>query len=151
MKSSKTWSRKKMVGVAAVALGAIATFGAATLAGSSGAGSSGGPGGARAITHRERVFAAFERIQRELKLTAEQRSQIRTILRDALPKGRAIHENKNLTPEQKKAALQELRAATRARIQPILTPEQQQKLAALWAGRRDRAHEILQRIATELE
>lgn len=85
-------------------------------------------------THeRGKHKGAGKRIAAELGLTDSQKSQIKAIRQAARTERDAIRNDTKLTREQKRAQMKELHAATRAKVEAVLTPEQRQKLAALRA------------------
>lgn len=75
----------------------------------------------------------------QLDLTAAQKEQLRPVLQEAQEQRKALKADTTLTPEQKKAKMKENRAATQAKINAILTPEQQQKLKELRKERKAEA------------
>ena len=74
----------------------------------------------------------------ELNLTEAQQTQIRTIHESARTQFKAVHDNASLTPEQKRARMQELRTSVDSQINAVLTAEQRQKWAAMKADREKR-------------
>ena len=88
-----------------------------------GAGAPGDGGG------RERM----QQIAEELKLSDNQKAEVRSILQEQGEKMRELREDKDLGPEQKQAKLREQREAVAKKISAVLDPEQQKK----WAGLRD--------------
>jgi NAD(P)H-hydrate repair Nnr-like enzyme with NAD(P)H-hydrate dehydratase domain len=79
---------------------------------------------------KERMLPAPEvqlkRLSDGLKLTAEQRKQIRPMLKDEYAKLKEIRQDDNLSPKQIQAKVEELRTETIAKIQTVLTPEQKE-------------------------
>lgn len=69
----------------------------------------------------------LKRLTKGLELTAEQQQQIRPLLEDEYAKLKEIRQGENLTPKQIQAKVEELRTATVAKIQTVLTPEQKEK------------------------
>jgi Spy/CpxP family protein refolding chaperone len=66
---------------------------------------------------------------RGLNLTPEQKQKIQPLLRDQALKARGLFHDNSLSEEERFARLRDLRQQTRSQILPLLTPEQQQKLA----------------------
>lgn len=64
-----------------------------------------------------------------LNLTEDQKAKIRPIMEDAKARIKALREDKSITPEIRKAKVQEIMTGVREQMKSILTPEQQQKLA----------------------
>ena len=63
-------------------------------------------------------------LAKQLDLTDAQKPKVHEIMKDAMEKGRAVHEDINLTPEEKKAKAKEIREATATQMKAELTPEQ---------------------------
>lgn len=72
-------------------------------------------------------------VLRQLDLSAEQRASVKTILEDMATQAKAIKDDTSLTPQQKRAKAAELRRATIAKIEAVLTPEQLAKFRELLA------------------
>ena len=70
-------------------------------------------------------------INKRLGLSAEQQAEIKLILQDDAAKLKELRENANLTIEEKKSTMKELRNATNSEIRATLTSEQQQKHDAI--------------------
>lgn len=97
-------------------------------------------GGRYAREHRQhrRGGGHFARMGDELGLTAQQREQMRNVMQQARAERASLRE---LPREQRRVAARELRQRTRARMQSILTPEQQARAQQLRAERRERRGE----------
>lgn len=67
----------------------------------------------------------------ELNLTDNQKAQIKAIIGQYQPQFKAIRES-NATPDEKRASMKELRTEMKAKINAVLTPEQQAKAKQLW-------------------
>ena len=63
-----------------------------------------------------------------LNLTDEQKAKVKDIFADAKAKHQAVSSDASLSEEQKKAKLKELHSATMAKLNEVLTPEQQTEL-----------------------
>ena len=73
------------------------------------------------------------KIAKLLNLTDDQKAQLKPIIKNARDQFNAIRTDTTLTPDQKKAKIQALKAQVKAQVDQILTPAQQQQLAALKA------------------
>jgi Spy/CpxP family protein refolding chaperone len=143
---------KKMVGIGALALSGLIAAGGAALLGSP------GPAGAQSITAAQQsgtyaasVHQLFGEVEQELNLTRHQRALIKAILQKAVPQGRALYNNQSLPAEQKRARLQALRVAIRAKLQQVLTPTQRRKISALQNGAQERGRVLLHKLAKDLQ
>jgi Spy/CpxP family protein refolding chaperone len=63
-----------------------------------------------------------------LSLTDDQRAKIKDIFADAKTKHQAVANDSTLTDDQKKAKLKELHEGTLAKVNAVLTPDQQTEL-----------------------
>ncbi len=80
---------------------------------------------------RTQVQEALQRISTELNLTDDQKAKIKPILQDEFKSLQAVHQDTSLSSDQKIAKAKEIHATAKSQIQPILTPEQQTKLATM--------------------
>ncbi|HEX4084578.1 MAG TPA: hypothetical protein VHY22_06705 [Chthoniobacteraceae bacterium] len=64
----------------------------------------------------------------ELNLNDDQKTKVKAIFDDARPQFQAVFHDNTLAPQDKMAKVKALRDATEAKIKPLLTPEQLQKL-----------------------
>lgn len=78
----------------------------------------------------------FERMAKELNLSQDQQNQLKPIFQGQHQQAKAIKNDSSLTPDQKKEKFQALRQDTMAKVNSILTPEQQQQ----WQQMRARHH-----------
>jgi hypothetical protein len=76
-------------------------------------------------------------MSKALQLTPAQKEQIKPILMEEAPKLQALKADTSMPPAQKMMQMRQIREATDAKINPILTPDQQQKLQAMRAQHRD--------------
>ena len=106
-------------------LGTLAAQGLPTLAQA---------GGAPAGQHQK--LGQLKKLAAYLGLTADQKAQIKPIMKNAAQQVRTVREDASLTPAQKKAKVKEIRQASRQQIMMLLTPEQKAKLAALRQDRK---------------
>jgi len=63
-----------------------------------------------------------------LNLTDDQKAKVKDIFADAKTKRQAVSSDTSLTDDQKKAKMKELHSATMAKLNEVLTPEQQTEL-----------------------
>ena len=63
----------------------------------------------------------------QLKLSDEQKEKIKPILQEERKKVRELRDNKDLSRQDRVAKLKEIRDDIRAKVKPILTPEQLEK------------------------
>lgn len=70
----------------------------------------------------------LKRLTKGLQLTKAQQKQIRPMLEEEYAKLKTIRQDENLTPKQIQSQVEELRTATVAKMQTVLTPEQKEKL-----------------------
>lgn len=70
----------------------------------------------------------LRRLSATLALSEAQKARIKPILQSAAQRTKAVRASTTLTPDQKKTKLREIRATTKAALEPILTAEQKRKL-----------------------
>jgi Spy/CpxP family protein refolding chaperone len=63
-----------------------------------------------------------------LNLTDEQKAKVKDIFADAKTKSQAVSSDTTLSDEQKKAKMKELHSSIMAKVNEVLTPEQQTEL-----------------------
>ena len=63
-----------------------------------------------------------------LNLTDEQKAKVKDIFADAKTQGQAVSGDTTLSDEQKKAKMKELHSSIMAKVNEVLTPEQQTEL-----------------------
>ena len=73
---------------------------------------------------RDKLQSAVE----SLNLTDDQKSKVKDIFADAKAKRQTVWSDSSLTDDQKKAKMKELHAGTMAKLNEVLTPEQQAQL-----------------------
>jgi len=78
----------------------------------------------------EKLQAAVE----SLNLTDDQKAKVKDIFADAKTKRQAVLADTSLSEDQKKAKMKELHEATMAKMNEVLTPEQQAELKAKMAA-----------------
>jgi len=102
--------------VAAFALGAYSLVAQDTMAAQGGA----------ASNDKAAALQKLEQMSAALKLTPQQKQQVRPILMEEAPKLRALKENTSLGPLQKAMQMRQIADATDAKLKPILNPQQYQ-------------------------
>ena len=75
---------------------------------------------------RDKLQSAVE----GLNLTDDQKSKVKDIFADAKAKRQTVWSDSSLTDDQKKAKMKELHAGTMAKLDEVLTPDQQAQLKA---------------------
>jgi Spy/CpxP family protein refolding chaperone len=70
----------------------------------------------------------LQAVVESLNLTDDQKAKVTDIFADAKTKREAVSSDTSLNDEQKKAKMKELRAGTLAKVNEVLTPEQQTEL-----------------------
>ncbi len=98
--------------------------------------SQGTMGAAGGGPNKAEIAAKLEKMSAALQLTPAQKKQITPILMEEAPKLQALKADTSLGPLQKAMQLRQISEATDAKLQPILTPEQNQKLQAMRAQER---------------
>jgi Spy/CpxP family protein refolding chaperone len=83
-----------------------------------------------AMRHRR---ALQKKIAHKLNLSADQKTQFKTIGANTRSAVKAVHDNTTLTPEQKKSQVRELVQSARAQRIAVLTPDQKTKLEQMKA------------------
>ncbi len=67
-----------------------------------------------------------------LGLSEDQKAKIKPILEENFKEKQALRADKNLTRDQRRAKMQELRVQLHEKVKPVLTPEQNSKVASMW-------------------
>ncbi|HEX7287318.1 MAG TPA: hypothetical protein VF532_14120 [Candidatus Angelobacter sp.] len=80
---------------------------------------------------KAKVQAGLQHLSTELNLTEDQKAKIKPILQDEYNQLSAVKADSSLSPDQKQAKVAEIHGNAKSQIQSILTPEQQQKFAAM--------------------
>jgi Spy/CpxP family protein refolding chaperone len=75
---------------------------------------------------RDKLQSAVE----SLNLTDDQKPKVKDIFADAKAKRQTVWSDSSLTDDQKKAKMKELHAGTMAKLNEVLTPDQQAQLKA---------------------
>jgi|GraSoiStandDraft_43_1057313.scaffolds.fasta_scaffold72400_3 Spy/CpxP family protein refolding chaperone len=70
-------------------------------------------------------------VEDELQLTAEQKAKLQPIIQDEMAQIDAVRNDTTMSMDQKQAKVQQIKQTSFPKIQAVLTPEQQKKLADL--------------------
>jgi Spy/CpxP family protein refolding chaperone len=84
---------------------------------------------------RDRLQAAVE----SLNLTDDQKPKVNDIFADAKGKRKALVSDTSLTEDQRKAKMKELHQSTMAKLNEVLTPDQQTELKTKMAAAREKS------------
>ena len=68
-------------------------------------------------------------VEDELKLTPDQKAKLQPIIQDEMTQIRAVRDDSSLSMDQKMSKVDEIKKTSFPKIQAVLTPEQQKKLA----------------------
>ena len=78
---------------------------------------------------RERgMHSGLQAAVESLNLTDDQKAKVKDIFADAKTKRQAVSNDASLSDDQKKAKMKELHSGTMAKLNEVLTPEQQTEL-----------------------
>lgn len=77
---------------------------------------------------KSEMIAKLEKMSATLQLTPAQKQQVLPILKEEAPKMQALKANTSLGPLQKAMQMKQISNDTDAKLKPILTPDQYQKL-----------------------
>ena len=98
----------------------------------------GGPGGQRgAMTPERRVTM----LQKQLTLTPDQTSQVRSIFEESQSKMTALRSNTSISPEDRRSQMTAMRQAENEKVVALLTPDQKTQYQAMEARRREQARQ----------
>lgn len=75
-----------------------------------------------------RIDMRLNSMARSLSLTDEQKQKLKPILEDELKKLEELQQDKGTPAEQRMAKIREIREGTQAKLRPLLSAEQQQKM-----------------------
>lgn len=101
-------------------------------------------GGAAGQGDRAEALQRLENMSAELKLTPEQKQQIRPILMEEAPKLKALKSDTSLGPMQKAMKMHQIADATDAKLKPILSPSQYQTWQQMRAQERQQMMQKMQ-------
>jgi len=74
------------------------------------------------------IHGGLQAAVESLNLTDDQKAKVKDIFADAKTKKQAVSSDASLSEEQKKAKMKELHSATMAKLNEVLTPDQQTEL-----------------------
>jgi Spy/CpxP family protein refolding chaperone len=80
---------------------------------------------------RAKIQQHLQHLSSELNLTDDQKQKIQPILQSEFQQLRTVHNDTSLSADQKQSKMQGIRDSAKSQIEPILTPDQQKKLAAM--------------------
>jgi len=80
----------------------------------------------------------LEHMQRQLSLTADQTTQIKSIFADADTQMRALHEDSSIAPEVRHEKMMSIHEASTAKIRAVLNDAQKPKFDAMLARQQER-------------
>ena len=94
------------------------------------------------IKEREKVIKDKQQLRldemtKNLNLTKDQHSQIKSIFANEDQQIDAILQNSSLSKEQRKTQMEKLRKSTHQQVEKVLTPEQREKQKKLAEGRKE--------------
>jgi Spy/CpxP family protein refolding chaperone len=75
-----------------------------------------------------------------LNLTDDQKAKVKDIFADAKTKRQAVFSDTSLSEDQKKAKMKELHEGTLAKVNGVLTPDQQTELKSKMEAAREKPH-----------
>jgi Spy/CpxP family protein refolding chaperone len=84
---------------------------------------------------RAKVQQRLQHMSSDLNLTEDQKQKIQPILQSEFQQAKGVHDDSSLTPDQKKAKMQDIQDSAKSQIGPVLTPEQRAK----WVAMKDQA------------
>ena len=84
-------------------------------------------------TTQAKVQQKLQRLSSELNLTEDQKAKIKPILQNQVAQAKTVQDDTSLSTDAKQAKMKEIKASTTQQMNEILTPDQQQKLAAMKA------------------
>jgi periplasmic protein CpxP/Spy len=82
----------------------------------------------QAPTKEMGMHAGLQAAVESLNLTDDQKAKVKDIFADAKTKRQAVSNDASLSDDQKKAKMKELHSGTMAKLNEVLTPEQQTEL-----------------------
>jgi periplasmic protein CpxP/Spy len=80
---------------------------------------------------KAKVQAGLQHLATELNLTEDQKAKIKPVLQNEFAQLKAVNADSSLSADQRQSKVTEIRGSAKSQIQSILTPEQQQKFAAM--------------------
>ena len=73
----------------------------------------------------------LQQLAEQLNLTEDQKSALAPVFKDAREKGKAVRNNAELTPEQKREQMMQIRKDSNEKVNAILTEDQREKMKEL--------------------
>jgi Spy/CpxP family protein refolding chaperone len=84
-------------------------------------------------TTQAKVQQKLQRLSSELNLTDDQKTKLKPILQNEAGQLKSVNNDSSLSSDAKQAKMKEIHASASQQMNEILTPDQQQKLAAMKA------------------
>ena len=82
----------------------------------------------------------LQAVVESLNLTDDQKAKVKDIFADAKTKRQAVFSDTSLSEDQKKAKMKELHEGTLAKVNGVLTPDQQTELKSKMEAAREKPH-----------
>jgi Spy/CpxP family protein refolding chaperone len=79
----------------------------------------------------EEMQEHMNKVAMELNLTADQKTQVQSIMQDQMQQAKSIRQDSSLSEDQKEAKIKELHESAHSKINAVLTPDQQKKFAEI--------------------
>ena len=80
-----------------------------------------------------KVQQKLQHLSSELNLTEDQKTKIKPILQNEVAQAKTVRDDSSLSADAKQAKMKDIHSSTTQQMNEILTPDQQQKLAAMKA------------------
>jgi periplasmic protein CpxP/Spy len=84
-------------------------------------------------TTQAKVQQKLQHLSSELNLTDDQKTKLKPILQNEVSQAKAVRDDSSMSDDAKQAKIKQIHASTKQQMNEILTPDQQQKLAAMKA------------------
>src|SRR5262249_42864105 len=84
-------------------------------------------------TTQAKVQQKLQRLSSELNLTDDQKTRLKPILQSEVGQMKTVRDDTSLSSDAKQAKMQQIHTSATQQMNEILTPDQQQKLAAMKA------------------
>lgn len=84
-------------------------------------------------TTQAKVQQKLQRLSSELNLTEDQKAKIKPILQNEVAQAKTARDDSTMSTDAKQAKMKDIHASAQQQMNEILTPDQQQKLAAMKA------------------
>jgi periplasmic protein CpxP/Spy len=84
-------------------------------------------------TTQAKVQQRLQHLSSELNLTDDQKAKIKPILQNAVGQAKTVRDDTSMSADAKQAKMKEIHTSTTQQMNQVLTPDQQQKFAAMKA------------------